>query len=84
MMRDVEGMSVEETADCTGISKMNVKVRLHRARALVRRELYSRARAQSSAAFTFLGQRCDRVVEAVFERVTRLENNNAGAKQLLL
>jgi RNA polymerase sigma-70 factor, ECF subfamily len=31
MMRDIEGMSVEETADGLGISKMNVKVRLHSA-----------------------------------------------------
>jgi len=79
MMRDIEGMSVEETAGCVGISKMNVKVRLHRARALVRRELYARVRAQSLAAFSFLGSRCDRIVEAVLDRIARLENNKAVA-----
>jgi RNA polymerase sigma-70 factor (ECF subfamily) len=79
MMRDIEGMSVEETADCLEISKVNVKVRLHRARALVRRELYSRAGAKSSAAFEFLGLRCDRVVKAVLERLTRLEESRREA-----
>ena len=44
MMRDLEEMSVEETADCLGISQVNVKVRLHRASTLMRKELYLRAR----------------------------------------
>ena len=77
MMRDIEGMSVEETADCLGISKVNVKVRLHRARALVRRELYSRAGAKSSTAFEFLGPRCDRMVKTTLERLTQLEKQRA-------
>jgi RNA polymerase sigma-70 factor (ECF subfamily) len=78
MMRDIEGMSVEETACSLAISKVNVKVRLHRARALMRRELYSRAHATSSAAFKFLGVRCDRIVKAVLERLTQLEERSAS------
>ena len=78
MMRDIEEMSVEETACFLGISKVNVKVRLHRARTLMRRELYSRARATSSASFKFLGARCDRIVEAVLERLTQLEERGAS------
>src|SRR5271167_362836 len=78
MIRDIEEMSVEETACFLGISKVNVKVRLHRARTLMRRELYSRARATSSAAFKFLGARCDRIVKAVLERLTQLEECDAS------
>jgi RNA polymerase sigma-70 factor, ECF subfamily len=78
MMRDIEEMSVEETACFLGISKVNVKVRLHRARTLMRRELYSRARATSSAAFKFLGARCDRIVRTVLERLTQLEKRGAS------
>src|SRR3974377_1857044 len=79
MMRDIEGMSVEETADCLEISKVNVKVRLHRARALVRRELYTRAGAKSSAAFEFLGLGCDRLVKAVLARLTQLKERGTKA-----
>src|SRR5262245_3949703 len=31
MMRDVEGLDTEETAECLGLTTANVKVRLHRA-----------------------------------------------------
>src|SRR5436305_11677415 len=43
MLRDVEGMSTDETAECLSISPENVKVRLHRARAGLRKELLARA-----------------------------------------
>jgi len=39
-MRDVEEMSTAETAECLGISRINVKVRLHRAGGLVRQHFY--------------------------------------------
>jgi len=39
VLRDVEGMSVEETAKVLGISQANVKVRLLRARLLLREKL---------------------------------------------
>jgi RNA polymerase sigma-70 factor, ECF subfamily len=73
LMRDVEGMSTAESAECLDITEENVKIRLYRARALMRKQLYSRVSATSSAAFQFLGPRCDRVVKAVFERLHRLE-----------
>jgi RNA polymerase sigma-70 factor (ECF subfamily) len=73
MMRDIEGMNTAETAECLDITEENVKVRLHRARALIRRELYSRVGATSSAAFQFMGARCDRMVKVVFERIALLD-----------
>jgi RNA polymerase sigma-70 factor (ECF subfamily) len=69
MMRDVEGMSTAETADCLNITAENVKVRLFRARAMIRRALFDRAGAASAGAFQFLGPRCDRIVQNVLQRI---------------
>jgi RNA polymerase sigma-70 factor, ECF subfamily len=71
MMRGIEGMSTIETADCLNITEQNVKVRLFRARAMIRKQLLERARAASPKAFQFLGARCDRVVEKVLARIHR-------------
>lgn len=73
MLRDVEELSTEETAGCLEITEENVKTRLHRARAMLRRELYSRAGANGPAAFSFMADRCDRVVRRVFERIADLQ-----------
>src|SRR5438552_6936405 len=40
MLRDIEELSTAETAECLELTEDNVKVRLHRARALLRRELF--------------------------------------------
>jgi RNA polymerase sigma-70 factor (ECF subfamily) len=69
MLRDVEEMDTAETAASLDISEENVKTRLHRARALLRKKLYLRAGEQKAAAFTFNAVRCDRVVKGVFERI---------------
>lgn len=42
MMRDLEEMSVAETAACLDITEENVKIRLHRARAMLRHAVYTR------------------------------------------
>jgi RNA polymerase sigma-70 factor (ECF subfamily) len=69
MLREIEGLSTAETAECLEISEENAKTRLHRARALLQRELYSLASANENAAFQFLGDRCDRIVARVLERI---------------
>jgi RNA polymerase sigma-70 factor (ECF subfamily) len=66
VLRDVEGRSTAETARVLGIRELAVRARLHRARALLRREL--RACAAPSA-FPFHAPRCDRVVAAVLARL---------------
>ena len=68
IMRDVERMSVAETAESLGISRENVKVRLHRARALLRKRLYGLFGSKVSDVFRFHLLRCDRVVQRVSER----------------
>src|SRR5215471_21815032 len=55
MLREIEGLSTAETAECLEISEENVKTRLHRARALLQRELYSLVGANANVAFQFLG-----------------------------
>jgi len=69
MLRDVEDMSTTDVADVLEISEDNVKVRLHRARALLRKNLYLRAGLERKEAFAFHAVRCDRVVRNVFERI---------------
>lgn len=70
MMRDVEEMSTSETAAALSLSEENVKVRPHRGRAMVWRDLFARVGAAAKNAFPFLGARCDRVVKRVFERLS--------------
>jgi RNA polymerase sigma-70 factor (ECF subfamily) len=67
MLRDMEGMTTDETADCLNLSPENVKVRLHRARAGLRKELYARVGATAAQSFQFHAPRCDRVVKNVFK-----------------
>ena len=69
MLREVECMSTAETAQCLDISEEAVKVRLHRARALLRKEIYAQTGAATASAFSFGQERCDRIVSAVFERI---------------
>lgn len=69
VMREIEEMTTAETAECLGLSQATVKVRLFRARKLLRRDLYFRAGATSSQAFQFLGERCARLRHAVMERI---------------
>ncbi len=65
VMRDVEGLSTGETAASLGISEDLVKTRLHRARTMLRDNLYRRAGVTLKSAFPFGNERCDRVVAAV-------------------
>jgi RNA polymerase sigma-70 factor, ECF subfamily len=69
MMREVEGLSTNETAACLGISEDLVKTRLHRARSLLRDNLYKRAGVTVDSLFEFGNARCDRVVNAVMTRI---------------
>jgi len=66
MLREVEGLSTTEAAECLGLSEDNVKTRLHRARGLLRHELFERAGMAGPDLFPLHLSRCDRVVAAVF------------------
>jgi RNA polymerase sigma-70 factor, ECF subfamily len=68
VMRDVEDMSVQETADCLAIPAATVRTRLFRARALLREALARDLDAATIGVFGFAGERCDRIVAAVLAR----------------
>jgi RNA polymerase sigma-70 factor (ECF subfamily) len=82
VLRDVEGMSTTDAAEALEITEENAKVRLHRARALLRKSLFVRAGMERKDAFNFHAVRCDRVVKNVFERIQKqaLTPANATAK----
>jgi RNA polymerase sigma-70 factor, ECF subfamily len=69
VLREVEDMSVADTAASLGVTEAVVKTRLHRAHAMLRKELYSRAKDRATDLYQFHAIRCDRVVKAVFERI---------------
>ena len=72
VLRAVEGLSVSETAQCLDIPEDTVKTRLHRARGQLKRALLDRVDAATPAAFDFHLRRCDRIVAAVFARISRI------------
>ncbi len=71
VLREVEGLSTAETAQCLDVSEDVVKTRLHRARGYLRAELLERAGAASATAFSLHLSRCDRIVAGVFARLSR-------------
>lgn len=69
VLRDVEGMSTSEAGTALELGDEAVKTRLHRARAMLRREIASRVGDAAGQAFPFHAPRCDRVVAAVMTRI---------------
>lgn len=67
ILKEIEGMKNEEIADCLDISGPNVKVRLHRARTLLKDTLYKIS--AGGGIFEFGNSRCDRLVARVMERL---------------
>jgi RNA polymerase sigma-70 factor (ECF subfamily) len=67
--RVIEAMSVDETAELLGLQPQTVKTRLHRARALLRKELDAKIGPILLDAFPFAGRRCGRLTLAVLKRL---------------
>jgi RNA polymerase sigma-70 factor (ECF subfamily) len=67
--RVLEGMNVEETAEILGLKPETVKTRLHRARAMLRDNVENKIGPVVMEAFPFAGKRCDRLTEAVLNRL---------------
>ena len=72
VLRDVEEVSVEETAECLEVPPATVRTRAFRARALLRESLSRDLDAVTVDAFGFAGERCDRIVAHVLQRVRLL------------
>jgi RNA polymerase sigma-70 factor (ECF subfamily) len=69
MLRDVEELSIEETAARLGLKPDTVKTRLHRARLRLREALDAQLADAMVGAYPFLGARCARITEAVIARL---------------
>ncbi len=81
MLRDIEELSTADTAAALELTEENVKVRLHRGRAMAKDWLLQRVGASAKDAFPFMGARCDRVVREVFARLGELGESQAGESQ---
>lgn len=73
MMREVENMSVKETSECLQISESNVKVRLNRAKEYLKMNISQVYNKEEI--FQFMGERCDRVVAKVMNRLGLAESS---------
>jgi RNA polymerase sigma-70 factor (ECF subfamily) len=69
IMREVENMSTSETMESLNISESNVKVRLNRAKEMLRDSLSSHYKSDSL--YSFHLSRCDRVVTNVMEQILK-------------
>lgn len=69
ILRDVEELTTAEAASTLEISEDTIRVRLHRAHAMVRRALYRQSGQCVRDLFAFPATRCDRVVAAVLSRI---------------
>ncbi|PWG61385.1 RNA polymerase sigma factor [Sediminicurvatus halobius] len=69
VLREVEQLSVAETAACLGVEPATVKTRVHRARLLLQRNMTAEVVSLLPRTFAFDGARCDRLVGRVFERL---------------
>lgn len=69
VLRDVEGLSIEETASSLGIKSETVRSRLYRARKLMRAAIEHKLDGAFASVFPFDGERCvhmaDRVVASL-------------------
>jgi RNA polymerase sigma-70 factor (ECF subfamily) len=70
--RVIEEMSVEETAELFDLKPETVKTRLHRARALLRRQLEENVGPALADAYQFGGTRCERMADRVIARLNEL------------
>ena len=69
LLRAVEDMAAEEVALCLGIPEATVRTRYFRAKGLLREALSREIDFALEDAFSFAGERCDRIVAGVLDRI---------------
>jgi RNA polymerase sigma-70 factor (ECF subfamily) len=74
ILRALEELSVEETAACLDIPEATVRTRFFRARSLLRESLAREIDLATGEAFSFDGERCDRLVRGVLNRIHPLDS----------
>jgi RNA polymerase sigma-70 factor (ECF subfamily) len=76
VLRALEEMSVEETAQCLDIPQATVRSRFFRARGLLREALAREIDFVYETAFSFDGARCDRIVAGTLDRIKNLSSDH--------
>jgi RNA polymerase sigma-70 factor (ECF subfamily) len=66
-LRELNGLSVQETAQALNITETNVKVRFNRAKAMLRKEVEKMYSSEDIFQFNLIY--CDKIVENVMERL---------------
>jgi RNA polymerase sigma-70 factor, ECF subfamily len=74
VMRAVEDMTIEEIAQSLDIPEPTVRTRFFRARGLMREALAREADLAVASAFSFAGERCDRIVERVIAQFRKIQS----------
>jgi RNA polymerase sigma-70 factor (ECF subfamily) len=69
MLREIEGLSTLETSEVLQLSAEAVRVRFHRARLALRRQVEKQVGEEVQGLFTFAGTRCDATVKEVFRKL---------------
>jgi len=72
VMRELEGMNIAETKDCLELSDENVKLRLNRAKAMLKESLSDYYKTENL--FHFHLSRCNRMVEVILKKIEPLVN----------
>lgn len=67
VLQQIEGLSNSEIAECLKLTDSNVKVRLHRAKNLLKEELFKTT--NDASIFEFGNHKCDSIVKNVMERI---------------
>ena len=76
VMRLIEQMSIQETAEALGIPAETVKTRLHRATKRLRAELGAERSSIFEDIFPFAGARCERLTRSVLARISLLPSRS--------
>lgn len=71
VLRDVEGLGVEETAGHLDLKPETVRTRLYRARRLLRTSIERQARGSFASLFPFDGARCASMADRVMQNLSR-------------
>jgi RNA polymerase sigma-70 factor (ECF subfamily) len=71
VLRSIEQMSVEETAQCLNVAEATVRSRHFRARSMLRESLAQELDLAAHDVFQFGGAQCDRIVTNVLSKIIR-------------
>ncbi|HEX5460378.1 MAG TPA: RNA polymerase sigma factor [Steroidobacteraceae bacterium] len=78
VLRSVEELTVEETAECLGIPAETVRSRHFRAKSLLREALAREVDIAERSLWQFAGERCDGIVARVLARIAAEKDGGEG------